>query len=127
VLLKLRSLRVCEAEVNLASVNQTQLPESRRHRTDKPDRSRPSRPSWVKYHVHGQPEQTAGSVRTLAAAQQSLNRGYEVLRRCRFRHAHGPVHRRLVFFVAVPTVKHIRDVALFEASRSCELSPSLSA
>ena len=51
-----------------------------------------------------------------ATSQQSLHRGYEVLRRCRFRHAHGPVYRRLaVFFVAVPTVEHIRDVALFEA------------
>ena len=55
------------------------------------------------------------SARILATAQQSLHRGYEVLRRCRFRHAHNlVVSRPVVFSGAVSAVQHARDVSFFQ-------------
>lgn len=57
----------------------------------------------------------ARSVLSSAISQQSLHRGYEVLRRCRLGHVRGVVGRPIIFCGAVPTVEHVRDVVLFYA------------
>jgi hypothetical protein len=56
---------------------------------------------------------SARSIRNSTTSQQSVHRGYEVLRRCRLGHVRGGGGRPIVFSGAVPTVEHVRDVLLF--------------
>ena len=58
---------------------------------------------------------SARSVRNSATSQQSLDRGYEVLRRCRLGHVRGVVGCPVIFSGAVPFVQHVWDALLFEA------------
>jgi hypothetical protein len=57
--------------------------------------------------------QSRVSVRNSATSQQSLDRGYEVLRRCRLGHVRGVIGRPIIYSGAVPIVEHVWDVLLF--------------